>query len=80
MFLRKDVSQSNWNDIPKVAPVGPIIKGCGYERDKKYIEQNTFDFSSTIIHFRAGVQSDNEQKPFIRLIIFLIILFSSIDF
>ena len=65
---------------PKSTPVGRIIKACGYERDKKYIEQNTFDFNAAIIHFRAGVQSDSKQKHFICLIIFLIVLFSSIDF
>ena len=63
--------------------VGQIIKGYGYERDKKYIEQNTDDLNAVILHFRAGVQSDSknvniladgEWKPFICLIIFLIIL------
>ena len=40
--------------------VGQIIKGYGYERDKKYIEQNTVDLNVVILHFRAGVQSDSE--------------------
>ena len=54
--------------------VGQIIKGYGYERDKKCIEQNTDDLNAVILHFKTGVQSDSEQKPFICLIIFLIIL------
>ena len=40
--------------------VGQIIKGYGYERDKKYIELNTGDLNAVILHFRAGVQSDSE--------------------
>ena len=36
-----------------------IMKGFGYERDKKYIEHNTGDLNAVILHFRAGVQSDN---------------------
>ena len=40
--------------------VAKIIKGYGYERDKKYIEQNTGDLNVVILHFRAGVQSDSE--------------------
>ena len=36
------------------------MKGYGYERDKKYIEHNTGDLNAVILHFRAGVQSDNE--------------------
>ena len=40
--------------------VGQIIKGYGYERDKKYIEHNTGDLNAVILHFRAGVQSDSE--------------------
>ena len=54
--------------------VGQIIKGYGYERDKKYIEQNAGDLNPVILHFRAGVQSDCEWESFICLIIFLIIL------
>ena len=54
--------------------VGHIIKGYGCERNKKYIEQNTGDLNAVIPHFRTGVQSDSEYKPFICLIIFLIIL------
>ena len=33
--------------------VGQIIKGHGYERDKKYIEHNTGDLNAIILHFRA---------------------------
>ena len=40
--------------------VGQSIKGYGYEGDKKYIEQNTGNLTSVILHFRAGVQSDRE--------------------
>ena len=40
--------------------VGQIIKGYGYERDKKYIEHNTGDLNAVILHFRAGVQSDSD--------------------
>ena len=29
--------------------VGQIIKGCGYERDKKYIEQNTGDLDAAVL-------------------------------
>ena len=54
--------------------VRQIIKGYDYERDKKYIEHNTSDLNAVILHFRAGVQSDSEQTPFICLITFLIIL------
>ena len=54
--------------------VGQIIKAYGYERDKKCIEQNTDDLNAVILHFKTGVQSDSEQKPFICLIIFLIII------
>ena len=39
---------------------GQIIKGYDYERDKKYIEQNTGDLNAIILHFRADVQSDSE--------------------
>ena len=63
---------------------GQIIKGYGYERDKKYIEHNTGDLNVINLHFREGVQSNSEQKPFICfdsgqkrltcLIIFFIIL------
>ena len=37
-------------------------------------QQNTGDLNAAILHFRAGVQSDSEQKPFMCLIIFRIIL------
>ena len=40
--------------------VDQIFKGYGYERDKKYIQQNTGDLNAVILHFRAGVQSDSE--------------------
>ena len=40
--------------------VGQIIKGYSYERDKKYIEQNTGDINAVILHFRTGVQYDSE--------------------
>ena len=33
--------------------VGQIIKGYGYEGDKKYIEQNTGDLNLVILHFRV---------------------------
>ena len=38
--------------------VGQIIKGYGWERNKKYIEQNTGDLNAVILHFRTGVKSD----------------------
>ena len=34
--------------------VGQIIKGYGYERDKKYIEPNTGDLNVVILHFRVN--------------------------
>ena len=34
--------------------VGQIIKGYGYERDKKYIEQNTGDLNVVILHLRVN--------------------------
>ena len=34
--------------------VGQIIKGYGYERDKKYIEQNTVDLNVVTLHFRVN--------------------------
>ena len=34
--------------------VGQIIKGYAYERDKKYIEQNTGDLNVIILHFRVN--------------------------
>ena len=40
--------------------VGQIKKGYGYERDKKYIEQNMIHLNAVILHFRTGVQSDSE--------------------
>ena len=40
--------------------VGQIIKGYGYERDKKYIKHNMGDLNAVILHFRAGVQSNSE--------------------
>ena len=40
--------------------VDQIFKGYGYERDKKYIQQNTGDLNAVILHFRAGVQSHSE--------------------
>ena len=40
--------------------VGQIIKGYGYGRDEKYIEQNTGNLNVAILHFRAGVQCDSE--------------------
>ena len=40
--------------------VGQIIKGYGYERNKKYIKHNTGDLNAVILHFRAGIQSDSE--------------------
>ena len=40
--------------------VGQIIKGYGWERNKKYIEQNTGDLNAVILHFRTDVQSDSE--------------------
>ena len=33
--------------------VGQIIKGYGYEGDKKYIEQSTADLNLVILHFRV---------------------------
>ena len=40
--------------------VDQIIKGHGYERDKKYIKQNTRDLNAVPLYFRTGVQSDSE--------------------
>ena len=40
--------------------VGQIIKGYGYERDKKYIKHITGDLNAVILYFRAGVQSDSQ--------------------
>ena len=40
--------------------VGQIIKGYGYERDKKYIKHNMGDLNAVILHFRAGAQSNSE--------------------
>ena len=34
--------------------VGQIIKGYGYEREKKYIEQNMGDLNVVILHFRVN--------------------------
>ena len=34
--------------------VGQIIKGYGYDRDKKYMEQNTGDLNVAILHFRVN--------------------------
>ena len=34
--------------------VGQIFKGYGYEKDKKYIEQNTVDLNVVIPHFRVN--------------------------
>ena len=34
--------------------VGQIIKGYGYEKDKKYIEQNTGGLNVLILHFRVN--------------------------
>ena len=34
--------------------VGQIIKGYGYEMDKKYIEQNTGDLNVVILHIRVN--------------------------
>ena len=34
--------------------IGQIIKGYGYERDKKYIEQNRGDLIVVILHFRVN--------------------------
>ena len=39
--------------------VGRIIKGYGYEREKKSIEQITHDLNAAVLHFRADVQSDS---------------------
>ena len=39
---------------------GQIIKGYGYERDKKYIKHNTSDLNVINLHFREGVQSKSE--------------------
>ena len=40
--------------------VAQIIKGYGYERDKKHMKHSTGDLCPVILHFRAGVQSDSE--------------------
>ena len=37
-----------------------IIKGYGYEMDKKHIKQNGGDLNVVFLHSRAGVQSDSE--------------------
>ena len=50
----------NLHTIELQSYVGQIIKGYGYERDKKCIEHNTGDLNAVILHFRAGVQSDSE--------------------
>ena len=34
--------------------VGQIIKGYGYERDKKYIKQNTGYLKVVFLHFRVN--------------------------
>ena len=36
--------------------VGQIIKGYGYEMDKKYIEQNPDDLNAVVLYLRAGAQ------------------------
>ena len=40
--------------------VGQIIKGYGYERDKKYIDRSTGYLNVVILHFRGVPQSDSE--------------------
>ena len=42
-----------------------IIKGYGYEWDKKYIEHITGDLNAVTLHFSGDVHSDSTQKPFI---------------
>ena len=42
--------------------VGHIIKGCGYERNKKYIEHSTSDLNAVILNFRAGAQAYSEKN------------------
>ena len=42
------------NIIKLESYVGQIIKGYGYERDKKHIEQNTGDLDVIILHFRVN--------------------------
>ena len=42
--------------------VGHIIKGCGYERNKKYMERNTSDLNAVIQGFRAGAQPYSEKN------------------
>ena len=46
--------------VQLVSYVGQIFKGYDYERDKKYIKQNTSDLNAVILHFKAGAQSDCE--------------------
>ena len=36
-------------DLQLESYFGQIIKGCGYERDKKYIEQNTGDLDAAVL-------------------------------
>ena len=40
--------------------VSQIIKGHGYEMDKKCIKKYTYELNTVILHFRAGLQSDSE--------------------
>ena len=64
MLNRKDTKPNkrklNLNLIELESHVAQIMKKYGYERDQKYIEHNTSDLNVVILHFRAGVQSDNE--------------------
>ena len=46
--------------VQLVSYLGQIFKGYDYERDKKYIEQNTSDLNAVILHFKAGAQCDCE--------------------
>ena len=36
-------------DLQLESYFGQIIKGCGYERDKKYIEQKTGDLDAAVL-------------------------------
>ena len=39
--------------------IGQIIKGYGFERDKKYIEHIMGDLNAVTLHFRTDVQSNS---------------------
>ena len=59
MFYGKDTEQNkrrlNLHIVELESYVGQIIKGYGFERDKKYFEQNTGDLNAAVLHFIAGV-------------------------